>query len=113
MPNCAYSPRPWGGQRVRQGNTSPANITTVVEMKSKPLPISPVCPMSNSSSLYTLFFSVIYNSVVRSHPKPIRSQSAALKTRLCIEPPLGLEFVLQKSVKEYVSKIRKNCLYMY
>ena len=34
-----------GGRRVRQGNTSPTNITTVVEMQCKPLPLSPVCPI--------------------------------------------------------------------
>ena len=31
-----------GGWRVHQGNTSPANITTIVEMQSKPLPLSPI-----------------------------------------------------------------------
>ena len=34
-----------GGRRVRQGYTSPANITNVVEIQSKPLPLTPVCPI--------------------------------------------------------------------
>ena len=34
-----------GGRRMRQGNTRLANITTMVEMQSKPLPLSPICPL--------------------------------------------------------------------
>ena len=31
-----------GGRRMHQGNISPANSTTMVEMQSNPLPLSPI-----------------------------------------------------------------------
>ena len=50
-----------GGRRVHQGNTYPANITTVVEMQSKPLPLSTVCPIRLPFILFYILS--IYNSV--------------------------------------------------
>ena len=44
------------GRSVRQGNTSPANITTVVEMQSEPLPLSPVQYVQFFFPLYSFLF---------------------------------------------------------
>ena len=58
-------PHAWPGMgnggvpRVRQGNTSPANITTVVEMQSKPLPLSPVCPIRLPFILFSILSFII------------------------------------------------------
>ena len=56
-----------GGRRVRQGSTSPPNL-----ILTQSLHLKYTCgkrAVSNSSSFYTLFYSVIYNSVVRGLPR--------------------------------------------
>ena len=57
-----------GGRRMLQGNTSPANITTVVEMQSKPLLLSPVCPIR----LPSMLFSILSFIILCSHQKWIK-----------------------------------------
>ena len=61
-----------GGRRVRQGSTSLAphpfdSTPSQYLILTKSLHLKYTCgkrPVSNSSALYTLFYSVIYNSVV-------------------------------------------------
>ena len=58
-----------GGRRVRQGSTSPAPspFTQLLQNLAQSLHLKYTCSkraVSNLSSLYTLFFSVIYNSVI-------------------------------------------------
>ena len=69
-PQTNASPHAWrvvgngGGRRVRQDNTSLANITSYYRGRNTEQTPPPFPSMSYSSSIYTLFYSVIYNSVV-------------------------------------------------
>ena len=60
-----------GGRRVCQGNTSPANITTVVEMQSKPLPLSPVCPICLPFILFSILSFIILRVNITIRPDSI------------------------------------------